>query len=184
MSQSGVTTIMVGSAVIAGALLVRQLAIQIRRRRWNSSASFVLLIACVVNLRPALGGFLHAFTVHTDVFYERTLVYAPSLNRLVKFGDRALVAAALLLVIRGLRHRFPLPRAAVAGSKSPHWAKRCMAPSNGWARMRSKSCGRRWMRWTSFKQIGTIAMPTRFLPHILLLARSPLMPFTAATGRA
>jgi hypothetical protein len=115
MSQSAVTTIMVGTAVIAGALLVRQLTIQIRRRRWNSSASFILLIACVVNLRPALGGFLHAFTVHTDVFYERTLIYAPSLNRLVKYGDRLLIAVAVVLVIRGLGHRYPVPRAAVAG---------------------------------------------------------------------
>lgn len=113
MSQSAVTTIMVGSAVIAGVLLIRQLAVQ--RRRWDSSASFILLIACVVNLRPALGGFLHAFTVHTDVFYERTLIYAPSLNRLVKYGDRLLIAAAVVLVIRGLGHRFPLPRAALAG---------------------------------------------------------------------
>jgi O-Antigen ligase len=114
MSQSAVTGIMVGSAVIACALLVRQLAAQIRRRRWNSSASFILLIACVVNLRPALGGFLHAFTVHTDVFYERTLIYAPSLNRLVKYGDRLLIAVAVVLVIRGLGRRFPLPRAALA----------------------------------------------------------------------
>ena len=115
MSQSAVTIIMVGTAVIAGVLLVRGLSTQIRRRRWNSSASFILLIACVVNLRPALGGFLRAFTVHTDVFYERTLIYAPSLNRLVKYGDRLLIAAAVVLVIRGLGHRLPLPRAALAG---------------------------------------------------------------------